>query len=108
MSKRCTTPSFVLEVPRVITPDDERVLLARLEAGRRLYNAVLGDALQRLAAMRADAAWAAACALPKGDGGANGGVSCLPRTPWVQRKRPSGLRHGPQERGRISGSAGCP
>ena len=66
MSKRRTTPSFVLEVPRVITPDDERVLLARLEAGRRLYNAVLGDALQRLAAMRADAAWAAACALPKG------------------------------------------
>jgi len=40
MSKRCTTPSFVLEVPLVVTPDDERVLLARLEAGRRLYNAV--------------------------------------------------------------------
>lgn len=65
MSKRAKTPSFVLEVPLVVKPDEERILLARLEAGRRIYNAVLGDALKRIDAMRTDPDYAAARALPK-------------------------------------------
>lgn len=66
MSKRSKTPSFILEVPLVVKPEDERGLLGRLEAARRLYNAVLDDALARLAAMRADPDYAAARVLPKG------------------------------------------
>ena len=65
MSSRAKTPSFVLEVPLVVKPDAQRILLGRLEAGRRLYNAVLGDALKRLDALRADPQYAAAGALPK-------------------------------------------
>jgi len=65
MSKRRKTPAFILEVPLVVKPDDERVLLGRLEAAQRLYNAVLGAALERLEVMRTDPDYAAARALPK-------------------------------------------
>ncbi len=43
-----TTPSFVLELPLETTPIQEKVILTRLEAGRQLYNACLGEALKRL------------------------------------------------------------
>jgi hypothetical protein len=55
--KRSKTPSFVLELPLVVTPGQERVLLARFEAARRLYNAVLGEALRRRKLMRESRAW---------------------------------------------------
>lgn len=55
--KRSKTPSFVLELPLVVTPGQERILLARFEAGRRLYNAVLGEALRRQKLMRESRAW---------------------------------------------------
>ncbi|OGT89260.1 MAG: hypothetical protein A2286_14120 [Gammaproteobacteria bacterium RIFOXYA12_FULL_61_12] len=62
---KAETPSFVLEFPLVVKPGDERVMLGRLEAGRRLYNVVLQGALNRLKLMRESKAWQAACAMPK-------------------------------------------
>ena len=63
---RATSPSFVAELPLVVQSTAEPVLLARFEAARRLYNAVLGEALRRLAQMRESKAWQAARAMPKG------------------------------------------
>ena len=60
------TPSFILELPLVVQPPAERVLLGRFEAGRRLYNAVLDEALKRLALMRESKAWQAARRRPQG------------------------------------------
>ena len=54
--KRSKTPSFVLELPLGVTPGQERILLGRFEAARRLYNAVLGEAL-RSKALRESRAW---------------------------------------------------
>ena len=59
-------PSFVFELPLVVLSRDERVLLGRFEAGRRLYNVVLQEALARQARMRESKAWQAARQLPKG------------------------------------------
>jgi hypothetical protein len=69
--KRSSTPSFVLELPLVVQPREERKLLAAFEAGRRLYNACLGEALHRLDQMRSSEDWHRAQALPK----------------WVDKKR---------------------
>jgi len=55
--KRAKTETFVLELPLVVTPKAERVLLSRSEAARRLYNAVLGEALRRQSLMRESKAW---------------------------------------------------
>ncbi|MBU6995362.1 MAG: hypothetical protein JZL64_10215 [Ferrovum myxofaciens] len=57
--KRTATPTFVLSIPLVVKPGEDRILIGRMEAGRRLYNATLGrstsppwlaEAVQRLAA----------------------------------------------------------
>ncbi len=61
--KRSTTPSFVLELPLAVAPGQERILLGRFEAARRLYNAVLGEALRRQRLMREARAWHKARAL---------------------------------------------
>lgn len=63
---RAKTPTFVLELPLVVNPSDERIILSRLEAGRRLYNAALHEALKRLDLMRSAEAWKTARALPAG------------------------------------------
>lgn len=63
---RATTPSFVCEIEVRVTSKDRRVLRSRLEAGRQLYNAVLGEALRRLSRMRLDPAFEAAKVLPRG------------------------------------------
>ncbi len=55
--KRSKTPSFVLELPLVVTPGQERILLGRFEAARRLYNAVLGESLRRQKLLRESRAW---------------------------------------------------
>ncbi|WP_312284126.1 transposase [Candidatus Igneacidithiobacillus taiwanensis] len=65
MSKKAG-PSFVLELPLVVNPHESRVLSVRFEAGRQLYNAVLGEALRRLDMMKESRAWAAARKMPKG------------------------------------------
>lgn len=63
---KAKTPTFALELPLAVKPGDDRLMHARLEAGRRLYNVVLDEALTRLALMRDSRAWRAARALPKG------------------------------------------
>ena len=63
---RSTTPSYVAEFEVQTTSQDRRVLRARLEAGRQLYNAVLGEALRRLARMRKDPGFETAKAMPRG------------------------------------------
>lgn len=44
--KRTATPTFVLSIPLVVKPGEDRTLIGRMEAGRRLYNATLGEALR--------------------------------------------------------------
>lgn len=55
--KLATTPTFILELPLVVVPATERQLLARFESGRRLLNAVLGEALRRQQLMRESKVW---------------------------------------------------
>ncbi len=64
-----TRPSFVLELPLVANPHESRVLSVRFEAGRQLYNAVLGESLRRLDLMKQSKAWAAARKIPRGESG---------------------------------------
>lgn len=65
MSKRCKSPSYVLELPLRVDPASEQALLVRFEAARNLYNACLGEALRRLERMQASPAWQAARQIPK-------------------------------------------
>ena len=51
-SKQERTPSFVCEIPLRVTRRQEQILEARFEAGRQLYNALLGEAKKRLALVR--------------------------------------------------------
>lgn len=55
--KRATTSTFILELPLVVDLANERQLLARFESGRRLFNAVLGEALRRHQLMRESKVW---------------------------------------------------
>jgi hypothetical protein len=66
MAKKSSTPTFVLELPLVVTKANERIILSRLEAGRRLYNTTLHEALKRLSAMRSSLEWQSVRELPKG------------------------------------------
>lgn len=45
---RQKTDSFILELPLVVSPSDEKELLSRFESGRQLYNAALGEAVRRV------------------------------------------------------------
>ena len=58
--QRATTQSFILELPLSVSLGAEHTMLVRLESARRLYNAVLGEALRRLSLMRESKAWQAA------------------------------------------------
>lgn len=59
-------PTFITELPLVVQPERARVMVGRFEAGRRLFNAVLGDALKTLDLMRQSKAWQNARLMPKG------------------------------------------
>ncbi|MGO8946740.1 MAG: RNA-guided endonuclease TnpB family protein [Ktedonobacterales bacterium] len=59
------TPSFVCEVPLRVSPQHERVLLARLEAARAVYNACLGETLRRYRLVRESRAYQHARHLPR-------------------------------------------
>ena len=63
--KRAKTPTFLLELPLRVDWSQERQVRAHLEAARCLYNALLGEAMQRLRRMRNDPAWNKARALPR-------------------------------------------
>ncbi len=55
--KRPGTPTFVLTIPLVVKPGEDRTLIGRMEAGRRLYNATLGEALRRYGLLKQSKAW---------------------------------------------------
>src|SRR5215472_6307702 len=61
------TPSFVCEVPLQVCSAQERVLLARLEAARQVYNACLGEARKRVRLVRESKAFRAARILSRDD-----------------------------------------
>jgi hypothetical protein len=63
--KKSKTPTFLLELPLRVDAGQAQHLRAHFEAGRCLYNALLGEAMKRLRAMRADPAWQAARAIPQ-------------------------------------------
>ena len=60
-------PSFVCEVPLRVRRAQERVLLARLEAARQVYNACLGEARRRVRLVRESKAYQRARTLPRDD-----------------------------------------
>ena len=62
---RSTTPSFITELPLIVTPEVEQILLVRLEAGRQLYNAVLGEAKIRVGLIKQSKLFQYAKTLPK-------------------------------------------
>ena len=62
---RKKSPSWVLELPLAVRPDQAKRLQAHLEAARCLYNALLGEAKKRLNRMRSDPAWQGARAIPR-------------------------------------------
>src|SRR3990172_12738458 len=64
---KCKTPSFVLELPLETTSVQETAILTRLEAGRQLYNACLGEALKRLDLIRQSREFQIIIILPKGE-----------------------------------------
>src|SRR2546430_4811811 len=62
---RPKTPTFLLELPLLVTEGQAARIRAHLEAGRALYNAVLSEGQRRLRRMRADPLWQAARAIPR-------------------------------------------
>ncbi len=63
--KRAKTPTFLLQLPLRVDWSQQHRLRAHLEVARCLYNALLGEANQRLRRMRHDPAWEEARALPR-------------------------------------------
>lgn len=55
--KRTGTATFVIIIPLVVKPGEDRTLIARMEAGRRLYNATLGEALRRRSLLKQSKDW---------------------------------------------------
>ncbi|MHB8253741.1 MAG: hypothetical protein ACYDEV_08585 [Acidiferrobacter sp.] len=55
--KRTATPTFVITIPLVAKPGEDRILIGRMEAGRRLYNATLGEALRRHGLLKQSRDW---------------------------------------------------
>ena len=62
---RSETPSFVTELPLKTTSADEATILVRLDAGRQLYHACLGEALECLAYIQQLKEYQAIKKLPK-------------------------------------------
>ena len=57
---------FIVEVPLELSSGERRVLESRFEVGKRIYNAVLTDALKALEKMRRDPQWGKAREFPRG------------------------------------------
>jgi transposase len=63
--KRSKTPTFLLELPLQVNPQQAKHLRAHFEAARCLYNALVGEAMKRLGQMRADPRWQQARHIPQ-------------------------------------------
>ena len=66
---RSNTPSFITELPLKTTSADEATILVRLDAGRQLYHACLGESLKRLGLIQQSKAYQAIKKLPKTSNG---------------------------------------
>ncbi len=62
---RSKTPSFITELPLKTTSADESTILVRLDAGRQLYHACLGESLELLAYIQQSKEYQAIQKLPK-------------------------------------------
>ena len=62
---KAKTLSFVLELPLRVAQEVQKALLARLEAGRQLYNACLGEARRRWDLVRQSRAYRDALQMPR-------------------------------------------
>ena len=63
---RAKTPSFITEIPLIVTSQDEAELRSRFNAGMRLYNALLNESMVRMNLVRGSDSFQAAKKLPKG------------------------------------------
>jgi hypothetical protein len=63
--KKSKTSTFLLELPLSVDAGQAKRLRAHFEAARCLCNALLGEAMKRLRAMRSDPAWQEARAIPQ-------------------------------------------
>ena len=68
-AEQAKNPSFVCELPLVLSGADERVLGVRFDVSRQTYNACLSEALRRLDLMRQSKEHQAARKLPRGKKG---------------------------------------
>ena len=62
---RSETPSFITELPLKTTSADEATILVRLDTGRQLYHACLGEGLERLALIQQSKEYQEIQKLPK-------------------------------------------
>ncbi len=63
---RSETPSFILELPLKTNPIHDSTILVRLDAGRQLYNACLGESLRCLNLQRQSKEYQQIIKLPRG------------------------------------------
>lgn len=63
--KRTGTPTFVITLPLVVKLSEEKILIAKMEVGRRLYNATLCEVLRRLSFMKQSKVWQHTRTLPE-------------------------------------------
>jgi putative transposase len=63
---RSKTPSFIIELPLVVSDAERTILQIRLDIARQIYNACLGESLRRLRLKRQSKGYQAARKLPKG------------------------------------------
>jgi len=68
---KCTTPSFILELPLKTTSLDESIILKRFDVGRQVYNACVGESLKRLDLIQQSKEYQTAIKIPKGTKGSD-------------------------------------
>jgi hypothetical protein len=61
---RSKTPSFILELPLIVSSQSDSELLRRFQAGRQLYNACLNEAMKQMEELRNSAEYQSAKRLP--------------------------------------------
>lgn len=62
---KSSTPSFVTTIPLIVSSRDEKEINARFNAGLRLYNACLCEAIKRVGLIKSTQAYKEAKALPR-------------------------------------------
>ena len=66
-AKRTKTPSFILELPLVVSKKEEKELLSRFESARNIYNACLGYAKRKVYLVKQSKAFQKARKISKSD-----------------------------------------